>query len=203
MKKLLAISFIPGAAMALLFLFFGDYFEESLKPDAFNKSFDFGSAWIVAIGLMVSDLFLPIPASAIMSAIGSKYGMLMGFIINFTGLLLSGITAYFTARALSKKYLRLICTEKEIQEYGHFFNRFGGTSIILSRALPILPEVTSIMAGFVKMNLRLYLGSLTLGSAGVALLFTWLGHSSAQEPIWGIATSVCIPLVLSPTAVPE
>ena len=196
MKKLLAISFIPGAVMALLFAFSGDYFEEVLKADEFNRKFDHSNAWLVAIGLMLSDLFLPIPASAIMSAIGSKYGLINAFFINTGGLLMAGLTAYFLAKFFSNKRARFICSEQELDEYSHFFNKWGGLAIIASRALPILPEVTSLMAGFTKMNFKKYFSSLLLGSAAVSLLYSWIGSSSENEPLWGIAIAVAIPLIL-------
>lgn len=182
--------------MALLFVFWGDYFEELLKADSFNSNFKYSQAWFIALCLMISDLFLPIPASAIMTAVGTKYGLFTGFAINFLGLLFSGLTAYGVARLLNRKNISFICSQSEIEEYGQFFNKYGGFSIIISRALPILPEVTSLMAGFVKMNFKQYAISLTLGSAGVSLFYTWLGHTSSQEPLWGIAVAVCLPLIL-------
>ena len=182
--------------MALLFIFFGDYFEEILKPDSFNNNFSYAFAWCAALGLMISDLFLPIPASAIMSAVGSKYGFTIGILINFSGLLLSGTFAYFVASLFSTKGAKYICSEKDLTEYKFFFNKWGGASIILSRALPILPEVTSLMAGFVKMEAKKYFTALFLGSFFTALLYTWIGHSASDEPIWGIAIAVFIPLIL-------
>ena len=196
MKKLLAISFVPGAVMALLFLIWGDYFETILNPTDFNQKYEVHQAWVFAIVLMVSDLFLPIPASAVMSAIGSKYGMLIGFIINFSGLILAGFVAYFSAILFSRKGSSFICSEKEIEEYSKFFNKYGGISVIVSRALPILPEVTSLMAGFSRMNFKQYCTSLVLGSAPVALLYSWIGSSMSKEPVWGIAIAVSIPLLL-------
>ena len=182
--------------MAGLFIFSGDYFEEILRADEFYNKYDSSSAWLVAIGLMVSDLFLPIPASAIMSAIGSKYGFLNAFFINTAGLILSGLSAYFVSWAFSKKGSRFICSESELNEYSAFFDKWGGLSIIVSRALPILPEVTSLMAGFAGMNFKKYCLALLLGAAGVSLLYSWIGSSSAEEPLWGIAVAVTIPLLV-------
>ena len=196
MKKLLAISFIPGLVMAIFFVLWGDFFEEWVKPSEFNKTYDLSTAWIIALSLMVSDLFLPIPASALMTAIGAKYGFLLGFSINVSGLLLAGLTAYAIARFLGRKKAGMLCSEKELAEYGAFFNKWGGASIIISRALPILPEVTSLMAGFAGMNFKKYLLSLLAGSVPVALLYSWLGITTADEPAWGMAVAVSIPLLL-------
>lgn len=196
MKKLFAIAFVPGLVMAILFVFWGDFFEDLISPEKFNSNFSLANAWLIALLLMLSDLFLPIPASAVMSAIGSKYGLLTGFTINFTSLLLSGYFAYFTARLLSHSGAKWICSQDEIQEYKSIFDRWGGLSIIVSRALPILPEVTSLMAGFTSMDLKKYSISLALGSLPVALLYSWLGSTTATEPVWGIAAAVTIPLLL-------
>ena len=46
--------------------------------------------WAVVIGLLIGDLFLPIPATGVMSAAGYVYGPWIGGIISVTGSFLSG-----------------------------------------------------------------------------------------------------------------
>ena len=61
--------------MAIVFILLGDAFEAALSPDKFLKEYGTNNwIWLIAIGLMVSDLLLPIPASGIMSSIASLYG---------------------------------------------------------------------------------------------------------------------------------
>ena len=172
MKKLASFIFIPGLIMALVFVVCGDSFEASFSQESFQKSHqNTSNAWLIAIGLMISDLFLPIPASGIMAAIGVIYGFQLGFIINFAGTMSSGLVAYALARLLGKKGISKICSPQEVEDYKEFFDRWGGLAIIASRFLPILPEVLSVAAGFSSMNCKKFSLALTLGS-----LATWLGY---------------------------
>ena len=196
MKKILGLVFIPGLIMAVVFVLWGDSFESSLNQQAFVDKYDPAEAWLVAIGLILSDLFLPIPASGIMAAIGSIYGIGLGFTINFCSFLSAGLIAYGLARVFSHKGARWICSDEELENYKGFFDRWGGHSIIISRLFPILPEVTSLLAGFSKMNFKKYVISLIFGTLPVSFLYTWLGHASKEEPFWGILISVFTPLII-------
>jgi uncharacterized membrane protein YdjX (TVP38/TMEM64 family) len=196
-KKLLALVLIPGIIMAGLFVLWGDQFEAALNQDAFIKEYGQSSdAWLIALGLMISDLFLPIPASGIMAAIGNIYGIGIGLLINFFAFFGAGMLAYIIARAFSSKGAQWLCSAEELETYKAFFDKWGGHSIIISRLFPILPEVTSLLAGFSKMNFKSYTTSLFLGTLPVCAFYTWLGHSTKEEPFWGIIAAVSLPLIL-------
>ena len=51
-------------------------------------------AWAVALGLLAADLFPPLPATAVMAALGFVYGPIVGGLIGGTGSLISGCLAY-------------------------------------------------------------------------------------------------------------
>ena len=50
-------------------------------------------AWAVTMGLLVIDLFLPLPATILMSAAGYLYGMFYGSLISIAGSFTSGSLA--------------------------------------------------------------------------------------------------------------
>ena len=172
MKKLVGIVFIPGLLMALIFITLGDSFEAAYSRNQFTQNYNPQNAWLMAIALMVSDLLLPIPASGIMSAVGSIYGLFTGFIINFSGTFLSGILAYGLARTFGEKGIKLICSQKEVTQYKDFFDKWGGMAIISSRLFPILPEVMALAAGLNKMKFSKFSTALFLGSLAVSSLYT-------------------------------
>ena len=62
------------------FLIWGDGLEHSLAAlDAEQWRKRFGAwAWAVGIVLLMADLVLPIPATAVMTALGILYGPLLG-----------------------------------------------------------------------------------------------------------------------------
>lgn len=182
--------------MALVFVIWGDQFESSLNQQAFIDEYSQNdNAWLVAAGLILADLFLPIPASGIMAAIGNIYGMWIGLLINFGAFFTAGLLAYSLARGISHSGLKWIYNEDELEKYKEFFDNWGGHSIIISRLFAILPEVVSLLAGFTKMNFKKYIISLFIGTLPVCAFYTWLGHSTKEEPFWGIIVAVTLPLI--------
>src|SRR5262245_22141838 len=58
--------------------------------------------WLAVILLLISDLFLPIPATGVMSAAGYVYGPWYGGIISFTGSFACGMLAYVLCRSFGR-----------------------------------------------------------------------------------------------------
>ena len=59
-----------------------------------------GWAWAVGIGLIASDIALPIPSSAVMAALGIIYGPWIGGAISAGGSILAGLTGYGVCRMI-------------------------------------------------------------------------------------------------------
>ena len=197
MKKLLALTLVPGIIMAAVFIAFGESFEASLSQQAFLEQHRNNSdAWLIASGMLIGDLILPVPASGIMAAIGNIYGITTGFIINFCAFTGSSLLAYLLALLFSRSGSKWLCSKEEMNRYREWFDSWGGHAVIVSRLFPILPEVTALTAGFTRMNFKKYVIALTAGSAPVCFLYTWLGYSTREEPFWGIIIAVSIPLIL-------
>jgi len=155
-------------------------------------------AWAVAIGLLVADLILPIPATGVMAALGNVYGPVLGALIGAVGSASGGMVGYGLARWGGKPLARFIADEKELARFQAFFDRWGGFAIIFSRALPVLPEVVAVLAGLARMRFRRFLAALLLGTVPTAALFAWLGHVSREQPWYGLAVAVAAPMVIWP-----
>jgi uncharacterized membrane protein YdjX (TVP38/TMEM64 family) len=155
-------------------------------------------AWLVAIGLLIADLFLPIPSPGVIAALGSIYGVVGGAGFGAAGSLLSGLVAYGLARLLGKKGIRAIASEEETRRFHDFFDRWGGLGIIVSRMMPILPEVLCVLAGLARMSFWRFLGALLLGTIPAALLFAWIGHAAASQPWYGVGIATGLPLLAWP-----
>ncbi|QDV38825.1 TVP38/TMEM64 family protein [Tautonia plasticadhaerens] len=139
-------------------------------------------AWMIGIALIVGDLVLPVPTPPVMATLGTLYGTVLGGLIASTGSVLAGLTAYGLARAFGDRGARMIASEEELVEFRRFFDNWGAAGIIASRALPILPEVLTLLAGLAGMHLGRFVLSLVLGSVPVGLLMAfagdWAGESS-------------------------
>nr|WP_319577875.1 VTT domain-containing protein [uncultured Desulfobacter sp.] len=156
------------------------------------------TAWILGLLLLIADLVLPIPATGVMAALGAVYGLLPGAIFSVTGSVGAGLIGYWVARESGKRKMHWIASEDEIKRYQTFFNQWGGYAIIIGRCAPILPEVTSILAGISRMKFSLFLSALIGGAVPAGFLFAAMGAYSGWSPAFGTVAAVLIPAIAWP-----
>ena len=198
--KVLGIAVILAALFMLGFLLWGERFERLFSQQACAEWFaeSRGYAWAVAIGLLVADLVLPIPATGVFAALGSVYGPIVGGVVGAVGSTCGGLAGYGLARLAGRRATRRLASEEELARFRSLFDRWGGYAVLVSRALPILPEVMAVLAGLARMRFSRFLAALLLGSSATSLLFAWLGWASRAEPWWGMVAAVLIPILVWP-----
>ncbi|MEP2776224.1 MAG: VTT domain-containing protein, partial [Luteolibacter sp.] len=155
-----------------------------------------GWAWAVGILLLVADLLLPVPGTVVMSALGAVYGVWLGGMIAAGGSLLAGVLGYGLGRFFEEATVRKWLGDRDFEKGRKLFSRSGGWVVAVSRALPILPEVLSCMAGLVRMPFGRFCLALACGSVPMGLLFAWIGATGIDKPAWGMGLSVGVPAVL-------
>ncbi|MBS3733454.1 MAG: TVP38/TMEM64 family protein [Phycisphaerae bacterium] len=138
-------------------------------------------AWSIAIGLLIGDLFLPIPASPVVATAGVIYGTFWGGVIGAVGSFLAGLTAYGLARLAGHKAARLLAGEEEMADLRQFFDTWGVGGIIASRAMPVVPEVLTFMAGLAKMSPARFMLALAVGAVPMGFLLAWAGSASGSS----------------------
>jgi uncharacterized membrane protein YdjX (TVP38/TMEM64 family) len=180
------------------FLVWGEFFEDFLAPDksvAWLESFG-AWAWIIAMLFLMADLILPVPATVIMAALGICYGPGWGGLIGGLGSVLSGLIAYGICMKLGRGAARFLAGEKDLARAEGFFNRYGGWAVVLSRWMPILPEVVACMAGLTRMPFWSFLSALVCGSLPMAWVYAFLGHAGSHRPWLALGLSALAPPVL-------
>lgn len=153
-------------------------------------------AWAAGFGLLVSDLFLPIPGTVVMSALGFIYGPWIGGLIAASGSMTSGLAGYGIGRCCGERMARRWLGNRDYEKGRLLFGRGGGWLVALSRALPILPEVLACTAGLVRMPFRKFVVALACGSLPMGLLFAIIGAAGHQAPGWAMLFSLVLPAIL-------
>ena len=105
MLRLLAVFLGLALVVILPFLIWGGDFERALSAEAATSWLQH-YGWAAGIALLVSDLFLPIPATTVMTALGLVYGALMGGLIGAVGSVLAGTAGCLLCRALGRSSRR-------------------------------------------------------------------------------------------------
>jgi uncharacterized membrane protein YdjX (TVP38/TMEM64 family) len=157
-----------------------------------------GWAWLVAIGLIVSDLVLPVPSTAVIAGLGMLYGPWLGGLIGGVGSTLAGLVAYGGCRLIGKRVLDILVGEASLVKLGRFFQRYGLWTIALSRWMPLLPEALCCLAGMARMSAGPFLAALACGSMAMGFAFSFLGVAYLDRPVAGLVISALIPLAVWP-----
>jgi uncharacterized membrane protein YdjX (TVP38/TMEM64 family) len=153
-------------------------------------------AGAAAVLLLASDLLLPVPASAVLAALGMLYGPLAGGVIGTIGLILAGMIGWSCGRWCGRPLAARLCTPEDWAQAVALFARFGGPAVAVSRALPLLPEVMSLAAGIFGMRLLPFLVALLCGAVPVAFAFAAFGAAFADRPLLGVLLALFVPALL-------
>ncbi len=198
--KVLGLAVMLAVLFAAGFALWGDRFESLLNQEAnirwFSQTKSYG--WTIGFGLLVSDLLLPIPATGIIAALGTVYGVAVGTFIGVLGTTGAGLIGYVLARFAGRRVTRAIATDKELERFRSFFEEWGAVAVIVSRALPILPEVVAILAGLAMMTPVRFVAALLFGTIPVSFLCAYLGHAARSVPAFGVFIAAVLPLALWP-----
>ena len=198
MLRLLGLFLFLALVVAIPFLIWGSGFEQSFTPEG-------AAAWLTGYGqwagvagilLLMSDLVLPIPATAVMAALGFVYGPVAGGLIATSGSFLSGALGYLLCRWFGRPVAVRLLGPKDLLEGEQLFARVGGWLVVLSRWLPVFPEVIACMAGLSRMPPLAFFAALACGSAPLGFVFAMIGHAGVDYPVLAIALSAGLPPLL-------
>jgi uncharacterized membrane protein YdjX (TVP38/TMEM64 family) len=198
MLRLFGIFVILALLVLIPFLIWGEGFERRFtQAGAIEWLRDYGRwAWAPGILLLISDLFLPIPATAVMAALGFIYGPFAGGLIATLGSFCSGALAYLLCRRFGRPVAVRVLGEEELMEGERLFARVGAWLVVLSRWLPIFPEVIACMAGLARMPAWAFFTALACGSAPLGFVFAAIGHAGVTHPVLAIVLSAGLPPLL-------
>lgn len=198
MLRLLLIVFALIALSVVPFVIWGGQIEEDLsRLGAAGWMQSFGAwAWAVGIGLIVSDIALPVPSTAVMGALGIIYGPWLGGVLSALGSILAGLLGYGICRLIGPETPERLAGTEGFAQARRLFDRWGGWLVAGSRWLPILPETISFLAGLTGMRFTRYLGALVCGAVPLGFTFAAAGHLGADNAMATLLICAVAPLAL-------
>jgi len=132
--------------------------------------------------LLFADLFIAMPTLTIMILSGFFLGPLVGAAFSIMGLSLAGASGYGLSNRYGGRLVKtLIKDEAELERAVHSFRQFGTGTILLSRAMPILPEVSACMAGLTGMPKFKFAMAWMLSTVPYATIAGYAGSISTES----------------------
>ncbi len=139
-----------------------------------------GSAMAV-VTLLAADILLPIPSSLIMILIGAAFGVLWGGVFSLVGSIGGEWLGFEMLRRYGRRASARIAGDDEIDRLGRVFARHGAAAVAVTRALPVVMETMSVVAGLSRMTRRTFLVSSLVGTAPIVFVYAYAGAVSRQS----------------------
>ena len=148
--------------------------------------------------LLFADLFIAVPTLTITILSGFFLGHTYGAISALIGVTLAGVCGYVLSRYYGDTILNiLIRDEVERNNAVTTFQKHGFIMILLSRVMPILPEVTACLSGITQMAFYKFILAWLISSVPYILIASYAGSiSTIENPKPAIFTAIGISLFL-------
>jgi len=148
----------------------------------------------IVIALLFMDLFITVPTLSLIMLSGYFLGYPLGVLASITGLTIAGCSGYMLSYLFGNRVLRFLIKDAEKrQEMKVTFHKHGFAMILLSRALPMLPEVTSCLSGSTKIPFIKFISAWLIGNIPYVLIAAYSGSiSSISNPMPAIFTAIGI-----------
>ena len=164
---LLALILIP-------FALFGEALEAAVTPwlaAAPPLPFALGCA-----GLLAADVALPVPSSVVATAAGARLGLGAGALVDAAGLQLGCVMAWAIGRWLGAPVIdRLVGAAEQRRALGYLAGRGGLAALAACRAVPVLGEATTLLAGSVRLPFGRFFAVTAAANAGLGLVYGGMG----------------------------
>jgi len=143
------------------------------------------------------DLFIAVPTMTIIILAGYFIGFELAVFYTFLGLLSASLTGYFLSRKYGLKILnKLSSNEEQKIEMTELFNKHGVLVLVLSRAVPMLPEISACLAGTCNMSLKRFLLAWSLGTIPYLCVIAYAGSiSNLDNPMPAIYVAIGITIL--------
>jgi len=145
------------------------------------------------VGVLAVDSVLAVPTMTTIIVGGHLLGPVLGSTAAMVGLLLAGSICYWGARLVGAT--RMVSPEA-ITRVQRTVGSVGPGPLLLSRALPILPEVLSALAGAGRMPAHRYYLWFAVGNVPAAVLGAVAGSRSTLDAPWpALVVGIGLPAV--------
>ncbi|MEK6239401.1 MAG: VTT domain-containing protein [Planctomycetales bacterium] len=187
----------------LPFLFFGEWFDAWW--DAFDhehNQYSHAATSGLVIGLLATDILLPIPSSVVSTMAGWKFGWLGGTIVSWVGMSLGAAFGFALARRWGRPLALWFSKEEDLDRMQAISERYGPFVLALTRAVPVFAEAGVLILGIHRLPWRRFLPAVLLSNLGVSLAYAAFGNYAKQNQwlAFALGISVAIPILAAAAA---
>ena len=163
----------------LLFILIPFFFLEETIMHAFNRAIDveLSQAWFAGLItlLLALDLVLPVPSSIASTTAGAALGFGAGTLTCWVGMSLGCVIGYWLGSEAGTPTVQRLVGIQELEKAKRLGSRYGVMFLMVSRAVPILAEVSVITAGVMRVPPKLFFIVTAFSNLGISAVYAGIG----------------------------
>ena len=181
----------------LPFLFFGGQLERMLQGFVDDPP-SAPLTMVAVIGVLATDILLPIPSSVISTLSGWQLGWLRGTLATWIGMNLGAVIGFALARRWGQPFALWFSSSDDLARMKTISARYGPPVLVLTRAMPVFAEASVLIAGIHGLSWRRFLPAILLSNLGIAVAYAAFGDF-AEKHKWlplALAVAVAVPVLV-------
>jgi uncharacterized membrane protein YdjX (TVP38/TMEM64 family) len=191
--KPLSILVVVLLVPILPFLSFGSSLETAIRR-SFEREAALPVVAVSVVGLLATDIFLPIPSSFVSTVGGAALGTWAGTVASWLGLTLGAMLGFALARWAGPPLARRFASEEDLSRMQRMTGKSGPLVLVLARAVPVLAEASVLLLGATGLSWRRFLPPVAAANFGVALAYSALGDLARRFEMLPMVLAVSIAL---------
>lgn len=129
----------------------------------------------VVFTLLAVDILLPVPSSLIMILSGSLLGVFWGSVVSLAGSVGGQVLGYELARRYGRAAAARLIGDQDLRGMSALMARHGAAVVVVTRALPIMLETVSVVAGLAGMRRATFVLAALAGTAPIVVVYAYAG----------------------------
>lgn len=153
----------------------------------------------VVVGVLATDIFLPVPSSVINTLAGYELGVVGGTAASWLGMSLGAAIGFLLARRWGRPFALWLTDGSDLARMRWLSQRYGPGVLVLTRGVPILAEASVLLMGIHELSWRRFLPPVLVSNLALAFAYAKFGEF-AENNGWlpmAIGVSIAIPLLLT------
>jgi uncharacterized membrane protein YdjX (TVP38/TMEM64 family) len=191
LSLVLAVPIVP-------FVLWGDSLEHWIRNEALEQL----PKWhvgLATIGLLATDIFLPIPSSFVSTYAGARLGAVEATAASWLGMSLGACLAFWLARTWGKPLVLRLSKPDELARMQDLIQRYGAAGLVIVRPLPVLAEASVLLFGMHGLSWNRFLPAVLASNFVIAGLYSAFGRLASHHHwlSWALCISLLLPFILT------
>lgn len=157
---------------------------------------------LFTVGVLASDIVLPVPSSLISTIAAAQVGFLPATGASWLGMTLGAVAGFWLARTWGRSLALRLSSAEDLERMDQLGQRYGAGILIITRAVPVFAEAAVLLMGTTQLPWRRFLPAIALSNLGLAAVYAAVGRLAedyGKLPV-AIGASIALPVLAATMA---